>query len=53
MIEQIHIIESQFLPSSLYSGEDLKHRCYSKVYYLRTVPLPDIDAAFEKIVVFK
>jgi hypothetical protein len=47
-IEQIHIIEIQFLPSSLFSVlcDDL-HRCYSKVYYVRTVSLPDIDAAFE------
>ncbi len=28
------------------SSDDL-HRCYIKVYYVRTVSLPDIDAAFE------
>ncbi len=35
------------------SGEDLPHLCFSKVYYVRTVSQPDIDAAFHKHYKFK
>ncbi len=37
------VIESRFFSIS---GEDLHHRCFSSVYYVRTVMQPDIDAVF-------
>jgi hypothetical protein len=45
LIEKIYVV-IQFLPSSLVSGEDLQHCCYTKMYYVRTVSLPDVDAEF-------
>jgi hypothetical protein len=32
---------------TVFTAEDLQHRFFSEVYYVRTVSQPDIDTVFE------